>query len=228
MPAIILAFVFFTITGTITHEYGHIAAAKLFGVQTKLHYGWMSHSESKNAKGLKTSYSQYSHEIENNLPFAKQKEFEKIRLNARKENLWITAGGPIETILTAISGLIILFIRRNRIRRLGIKLIYWFAIFLSLFWLREVFNLVVTVSSGIITGNNRFFGGDEARLSLMLKLAVGTIPVILFLAGILVSAFIVLRIVPKEKRFTFILGGSTGGISGYVLWMGILGPIILP
>ena len=34
-------FIFFTVIGTLSHEYGHIAVAKYFGYETELHYGSM-------------------------------------------------------------------------------------------------------------------------------------------------------------------------------------------
>jgi hypothetical protein len=37
-----LTFILFTVLGTLTHEGGHIAAAKYYGYEPTLHYGSMS------------------------------------------------------------------------------------------------------------------------------------------------------------------------------------------
>lgn len=42
LAGLILAFVFFTIIGTITHEFGHYLAAKYIGLDAKVHYGYTS------------------------------------------------------------------------------------------------------------------------------------------------------------------------------------------
>ncbi len=39
-----ITFMLFAVIGTLTHEYGHILAAKSFGYKTYLHYGSM-HSD---------------------------------------------------------------------------------------------------------------------------------------------------------------------------------------
>jgi hypothetical protein len=42
---IFLAFILFTIIGTLSHELGHIAVAKYFGYETTLDYGSMAYSK---------------------------------------------------------------------------------------------------------------------------------------------------------------------------------------
>lgn len=81
---------------------------------------------------------------------------------------------------------------------------------------------------GIIVGNGGYFSGDEARISTMLELPVGTFSIILGILGLIVSFYIIFRIVPFNKRLAFISGGLIGGISGFILWMNLLGPKILP
>lgn len=122
----------------------------------------------------------------------------------------------------------ILFVRRKTIQNKGLKLIDWLAVFLGLFWLREVFNLVHSLGSEIISPDGRWFGGDEYHISSALNLWSGTIPIILGVMGLLVSIYIVFKIVPKNLRLTLILSGLIGGISGFIIWMNIIGPKILP
>jgi hypothetical protein len=222
-----LAFIVFTAIGTVSHEYGHILVAKYFGYETSLHYGSMNYNSDLNEE-LVEIHIQNKTAIENDEYFDKKNEY-KIGIKKLQSNgLWITIGGPLQTILTGLIGLTILFIRKSQIRAIGLNIIDWLAIFLSLFWLREVFNLVTSVGSEIISPVGSYFGGDEKIISLGLNLWEGTIPIILGLFGILISLFIIFKIIPNRLRLTFILSGLIGGITGFILWMDIIGPKILP
>src|SRR5690606_994897 len=141
-----IVFILFTAIGTISHEYGHIAVAKMFGYETKLHYGSMNYYpkgylEDKDLKALKSltkdyvniDYDSWPKEIKE-----KTKEYNNI-LQKRYWNensnkgLLVTIGGPIQTMITGTIGLIILLIRRKTIYRNGLKILDWLAIFLALF-----------------------------------------------------------------------------------------------
>ena len=143
-------------------------------------------------------------------------------------SLWVAFGGPIQTMLTGLVGLLIVHYRKEHINRNGLKLIDWVAVFLSLFWLRQVFNVMMSIVIEFFYPNGSFFSGDETILSEGLNLWEGTIPVSLGLIGLLISVYIVFRIVPREIRFTFILSGLLGGTLGFIFWMRILGPVLLP
>lgn len=218
----------FTIIGTLSHEYGHIIIAKYFGHETELHYGSMSFEGSDKFLDYESIYKEYKHEINNDLSFPEKAEFDSLLEKLKTEYLLILIGGPAQTILTGLFGLFLLFLRRNFIRNNGLKLIDWLLIFLSLFWLRKVFNLVGSIASGLFNGTGIYFSGDEAKISKYLELPISTIPVILGILGLLISIFVIFRIIPIKLRLTFIIGGLIGGISGFIIWMNILGPIILP
>lgn len=81
---------------------------------------------------------------------------------------------------------------------------------------------------GIIKGTDSYFGRDEAKISTILDLPIGTFSIILGVLGLIISLFVIFKIVPYNKRLAFISGGLIGGISGFVLWMNIIGPKILP
>lgn len=222
-----IAFIFCTVIGTVTHEFGHILVAKFLGYETTLHYSSMNYDRGDGKAELIPIYTEYRYEIENDLQFPRKEEYESIiRKIYLTDPLLIKMGGPFQTILTGIIGLLILYFRKDKMRKNGFKLFDWIAVFLSLFWLREVFNLVMSIFSGIFDGS--YFGGDEAKISRILEIPIGTIPIILGVLGLLVSLYIVFKVIPKVKRFNFILGGLIGGISGYILWMNIIGPRVLP
>lgn len=98
----------------------------------------------------------------------------------------------------------------------------------ALFWLREVFNPLTAIIGEIIKPNGSYFGGDEKYISEVLNLPIGTTSITLGIIGTLIATFVVFKIVPNKLRLTFMLSGFLGGISGYYLWMKIIGPIVLP
>ena len=79
-------------------------------------------------------------------------------------------------------------------------------------------------------GGDSYFGstGDEVKISRGLNLWDGTVPIVLGVIGLVISLIVIFKFVPISKRKSFIWGGLIGGISGFILWMIIIGPIVLP
>ena len=223
-----LAFILFTAIGTVSHEYGHIIVAKSLGYETTLHYGSMNYDSGELNDKLIQIYNKYETEIKNNIDFEKRNEYETGIERLESNGLLVTIGGPLQTIFTGIIGLIILLWRRKQIHQNGLKIIDWLAVFLSLFWLREVFNLSMSVGREIISPNGTSFGGDEKIISQGFELWSGTFPILLGLLGLLISIFVIFKIIPNKIRLTFILSGFIGGIIGFILWMNIIGPKLIP
>ncbi|PTX44644.1 hypothetical protein C8P64_0626 [Christiangramia gaetbulicola] len=218
----------FTVIGTISHEYGHIIPAQIAGYDTTLHFGSMSTDQSALIKELDTIYAHHTYEIENDLPYEQQEKFDKLMQKLYSDSFWITIGGPLSTILTGCVGLLILINRRKSIRKFGMKFMDWLAVFLSLFWLREVFNLLHAVGYTVIYGGDNYFGGDEMYISEYYFLHPGVVPIILALIGAGVGIFVICNIMPRKFRTEFILSGIIGGPVGFYLWFEILGPILIP
>ncbi len=87
----------------------------------------------------------------------------------------------------------------------------------------------MSLTYGLIMGPAIYFGrGDEVRISQMLGIPIGIVPLILGITGLIISLIIIFKVVPNQIRQTFILAGLLGGISGYIIWLKILGPVILP
>lgn len=236
-----LGFVLFTIIGTVSHEYGHIIVAKSLGYETTLHYGSMNsypkgYLEDENVIAFKNLSKDYVGIEYDSWPKEIQEKAEEYNNILEKrywneesnDSLFITIGGPLQTILTGTIGLLMLVLRRKSIYKNGIKTLDWLFVFLSLFWLREIFNLVTSIGGELISPNGTWFGGDELHISQELNLWSGTIPIILATLGILVAIYVIFKIIPKKIRLTFILSGIIGGIMGFILWMNIIGPKILP
>ena len=170
----------------------------------------------------------YKSENEKNaIDFLKSSKKELIE-KYKKESLYVSMGGPLQTMITGLFGCLLLYIRRNKQIESGFNLIDWIAVFLSLFWLRELFNLISSLAYGMMLQHGKYFGGDEYRISKKLNLWEGTIPVVLGLLGLVISLIVVFKIVPFNLRFTFIISGLIGGITGLYLWMDVFGPWLLP
>lgn len=197
----VLAFMICAVVGTVSHEYGHIVVAELLGYETELHYGSMDYVSDR-----ETSF------------------FEK----AEHDGFAITLGGPVQTMLTGSIGLMILFFRKEAIKVSGLGMYDWVGVFLSLFWLREVFNGAVGIGLGLLSGSGIYFGGDEAEISAALGLSQGALPLILGLAGLTISLYVIFRVVPSQMRNAFIGAGFIGATGGFILWMFIVGPVVLP
>ncbi|MFD2832207.1 hypothetical protein [Gramella sp. AN32] len=188
----------------------------------------MNYNSSKKTEELDSIYLEYKYEIDNDLSYKRKDFFDQELRKFMSDSFKITLGGPIQTILTGSLGFIFLIGRREKIRKYQIKLIDWLAVFLSLFWLREVFNLVHSISFKVLFQDASYFGGDEKYISEYLKLNSGTIPVILGLIGLGISVYVIFKILPRDVQLPFIISGFIGGITGFFLWFQILGPILIP
>lgn len=222
-----IAFIAFTVLGTLSHEYGHIVVAKHLGYQTTLHYGSMNFFSNDKEK-LDRIYLRNKFSIENKKDFSEKVEFDELEKKLIPDSILITIGGPFQTMLTGTIGFILLLFRRKKIQQNGMKILDWIYLFLSLFWLREVFNLATSVSAAILFGKKNYFGGDEKYIAEMLEIPSGSIAIPLAIIGLLISVFVIFKIIPAKNRLNFILGGLCGGILGFILWLRILGPILMP
>jgi hypothetical protein len=234
----ISSFILFTIIGTLSHEFGHIIVAKFLGYETELSYGSMSYNhkgynEDENAKLLIKLYEDNLIAISNNQEFPDKSRYEELSLIINEEyptnkehGFWITFGGPIQTILTGILGLLILGFRKAK-GKYEFKFLNWLGVFLSLFVLREVFNLVMAFAKSILFSKSNFYG-DEFRISRYLGFNEWMIPIITGLLGLIISLYIIFWVIPFQHRLTFIFSGFIGGILGYLFWFYWLGKLILP
>lgn len=223
-----LTFILFTPIGTLSHEYGHIGVAQYLGYETTLHYGSMNYHPSKLSQQRHDLYWKNRPAVLNEEAFEDQALIEAIGAQMEENSWWISFGGPLQTMLTGTIGFLVLLFREEKIRQNGLQWIDWLFVFLSLFWLREVFNPVVYIGRKLFFGGDSCFGGDEQRLSLGLDVWEGTLSVAFGLMGLAVVLYIIFRILHKQLRLTFIIAGMLGGTLGFYLWMSWIGPIVLP
>lgn len=226
---IVICFVAFTIIGTVTHELGHYYAGKSIGLNCKIHYAscvCFSRADEERIKYGKELYEKYG--AKDSIPPTMWNDYQNLIKSSPKVNrLWVTIGGPLQTVATGLTGFGLLLWRRKN-KNLPFQKTDWLFTFLSLFWLREPFNLFISISDKVVNGNELYFGGDELSISRGLNFWDGTIPIIMGLIGLSISLIVIFKLIPISFRRSFIIGGFIGGPLGYVLWMKILGPIILP
>ena len=232
------AFIFFTVVGTLTHEFGHIVVAEYLGYETELHYGSMQYDYPDIEKDplvieLKKNTQDNAEAIQNKEDFdelPRRKELFKILKEKypypKSHAAWITFGGPAQTLLTSFFGLFILFYRRSKAKEYFV-IMDWIGVFLALFALREIFNFVMVLFKTILNGDVAS-RNDEFRLSIYLELNQWTIPTIALIIGTIICTYVVFRVIPLKYRFTFLIAGFVGGILGFFIWLRWLGPVVLP
>lgn len=196
---LMLGFILATVVGTVSHEYGHVLMAKHYGLEAEVYYG----------------YSTW-HRPDSMPPLTTLKRF------------WIVFGGPLQTLLTGTIGLFLLYkYRESCLKASALSFGQWVLVFVALFWLRFSFNFVQSIprwiQRGQLTGRS-----DEIRMARMLEWPTWSVSLFLAVFGFLVLGWIVLKVIPKSQRLTFILAGLLGGIAGFVLWLDWLGPIVMP
>lgn len=227
---IALLFIVFTIVGTLSHELGHYAAGKLSGLNCTIHFAschCLSPADEFRinfAKDLKNKYKS-----KDSIPSHLWLEYQaNVKSMPSIDRTWTIIGGPLQTISTGMIGIICLLVRKKKYPSKIFNGKDWFLVFLSLFWIREPFNLLLSVIKKLIFGSSSFFGGDELNISNGFNLWEGTIPILMGSIGLAICLFVIFKIVPRPYRWKFIVGGLIGGNLGYLFWMKLLGPIILP
>ena len=221
-------FILFTIIGTISHEYGHIIVAKFLGYGTELHYGSMNYDNDFKNNEIHNIINRNKTQAVNHQSFPEEQKLNRLIKKNRRDSLLISIGGPLQTIITGTLGFLILLYRKEKIKRNGLKIFDWLCVFLSLFWLRQVSNLLLYFIKVFILKKQKHFNGDEYHIALMLRIPSETISLITGIVGLLISLVVIFKIIDDKNRSAFIVSGLVGGIIGFIFWMRIVGPIILP
>ena len=141
-------------------------------------------------------------------------------------NFLIYTGGPLQTTLTGTIGYILLLKSRKVSSHFSTIDYLWF--FLSLFWLRQVFNLLHRFALGVFSGSGIYFGGDETGLSQYLGLHQGFLSLLMGGIGVIICAHVFFFLTEKKERTLLITSGIFGSALGFWIWMIKLGPLLIP
>ncbi|MFD2603822.1 hypothetical protein [Flavobacterium suzhouense] len=230
-----IAFILCTAIGTVSHEAGHCAAAKYYGRNPELHYAYMYPGEPSWSITLREAYKKDKDKIKSDIASPEKEAYFKLRENISKtykqqrktEDFFITFGGPLQTMLTGMLGFTILFLRRKKIfERSYLTLLEWFAVFLSYFWARQVFNFIFSIDQTF--SGRKYFMADEPRLSQSLNLPPWAFGMVTCILGGAVLSWVTFKAIPLNQRLSFILSGIIGCAIGYIGWLDWLGPKLLP
>jgi len=225
---LIIGFILFTIIGTVSHELGHYSVARLLGYNASIDYAHTSWSNNSEREKLYFYYKKYRNEIKNNIDFPRKEEYDALEKKLTRDGLIISIGGPLQTMLTGTIGFILLYFNRKKYYNsdnLSIK--QWLLIFLTLFWLRQLFNFlhgtIIYIIKGYFPSSN-----DEAGIALALGINKFSISIPTAIIAVFVLAIIVFKYTPIKQRLTFVVSGLIGGLLGFYIWLIALGPIVMP
>jgi hypothetical protein len=98
--ALILAFVFATVAGTLSHECGHYLVAKSLGYKATIHYGYIRFGENQLGDSINAMRHRYSKEIMMNQGFPGKQNYDRLYHEYSKEWFWIILAGPLQTLLS--------------------------------------------------------------------------------------------------------------------------------
>ncbi len=223
-----LGFVLAVVTGIMSHECGHWLVARCYGFKGQTmgynytHYGTPSKAWLRRDSVL----SRYNSEI-NSGQSIHRNEYNKLAEAKERDAFLITAGGPMQTMLAGTLGLMLLFVYRRKLFAADrLSFLQWLIIFLSLFWLREIFDVVVAIVRKC-TGH-LWMEGDEFTMAKYLHLPTWSIFIASGVVSLLILWVVMFRFVPTKQRLTFIFAGLTGGLTGAYLWLVLLGPKLMP
>jgi hypothetical protein len=137
----------------------------------------------------------------------------------------VALGGPAQTLLTGTLGVVGLLWLRDR--PFGRAHLPW--LFLGLFWSRQVFNAAAWTVFWVfeLAPPTQLAQGDAFRIAAWLGLPSTAWLYGTALLGLLALAWM-LRLLPRSQQVPFAVGGGTGSLLGYALWMQVLGPVLLP
>ena len=217
-----------TVIGTLSHEGGHYVVSKCFGYHPRIHYASCSFGDSEVVDSLAPFYEKYEKQLEEDLPFPGKEKYEELVQRSSWNELWILFGGPLQTMLTGTIGFILLMAWRNSFKeKKQLSFRQWSIVFLTLFWLRQTANLVVWLGVYLLT--NKFSErSDEVRIAIELGWPFWLLTLITGVVGLVILYVVVFKFIPRQQRLTFILAGIVGGVAGYILWLHLLGPVLLP
>lgn len=217
----------FTAIGTLSHELGHAAVARYYGRTPRIHFGSTSSTATPEDSLFQDIALRNHAEIRAGKAFSERARFEALKrriFTGQRNIIW---GGPAQTMLTGTIGLALVLHRWRHFRSAGrLSAGQWLIVFLTLFWLRQVLNGVLSVAAFVITGTYAATL-DEVRLAMYYGLPVWSIGFVTAMLAALVCVIVICAI-PKRQRTALLVAFIAGAPAGYVIWFRVLGPLWLP
>lgn len=225
-----LAFMAFAVIGTLSHEGGHYIAARYYGYEAKINYAMTSYGNKANNtnKELLAIWQRNQYAIENKLPFSEQTKLDSLKSVAKREHIIMTLGGPLQTMLTGTIGFLLLLVYRKQYEgKPALTVKQWFFVLLSLFWMRQLFNLISGLLSSPATGITGIHS-DEVKLALTFGWPAMVLYYITGGIAAILLVIILFKFIPLQQRLTFITASIVGGVGGSIFWLYSIGPMLMP
>ena len=223
-----LAFMVTSVTATLSYGIGQIVMAKYLGYDASIHFNRVYWDRTSVEEELQDIYNAYPFEIDQQISFPGEDIYWDKKEKLNRDELYITLGGPLIILFIGLFGYLGLMFNKNRILSFGLRIIDWGMIFLSMFFLRYVFNLFVPRLINMPESSPYYLEENEVKLSGLLGLPAEGLSVVLGTIGILASLYVILTIIPEYLRLSFIFSSFLGGGLGLFLWMELLGPVLMP
>jgi hypothetical protein len=227
---LVLTVIAFTAIGTVSHEYGHAFVSRMYGLNAEVHFAFTTYPAPKDIPGERQMFRiarEHEAEVRAGHAFPGDTLYYRLEKEAETRTRNVIWGGPAQTMLTGTLGLLLIGSRWRRFRNAArLTPGQWLLIFLTLFWLRQPANLITGAGSRIITGETTFFD-DESRLAYSYGLPEATILIITTMLAAAVCT-VVYRAIPRAQRGSFLLAFIIGAPLGFVIWLSLLGPVLMP
>jgi hypothetical protein len=224
-----IGFILAVVAGVLSHESGHWIAGRYFGFKDQ-HIGYNYTSPGKpNETWLRRDsiLRAQNADYKSGADFGGKQEYQKILSEQDYNYFLITAGGPLQTMIAGTIGLLLLLLYRRKFSNTSnLSFTQWVMVFLSLFWLRELFDVVVAIIRKC--AGHAWMEGDEFKMANALNWPTWSIFTTTSIVSLLVLWVVVFRFIPAKQRLTFIIAGFTGGLTGAYLWLVLLGPKLMP
>lgn len=227
---ILVSYFFLTvIVGTLSHELGHYVVGRWQGYEVKLCYNKTLIRDKQYGVLVDSTISAHLFEIQEGSDYAGKQIVDSVRQRYAEDSLASTVGGPLQTMLTGSIALLLLFRlgKNSRYSTDKVSVSHWLLICLALFWLRQPVNLVRNLVD-ILMSKHHWLISDEVKLSYYFGLPLLSMNILTALLGIAVFFIILRYFIPTNERKLFLFSLTVGGVLGVIMWMGLLGPAILP
>ena len=212
---IFFVFVLVTLSGAVMHEIVRSCTSKLLGnTYQKFYYGEL-HFGNERMKTNRPVLSEGDWILRKaGKPYPGQDKINIYKKWWIRNQALIELSAKVFIFSMSFAGLIILFIRRKK-RAMKFEIIDWIGVILTLFILKQVL-----LSSVFIIRGAKFC--EYGMFTRYFKLPFWGTEWMFLIIGLLISSYVVFKIVPGEKRNQFLIGGFFGGLSGIALWFFVI------
>ena len=208
-----------TILGASIHELIRNKTANSLGYHSySFHFGELWFENDSLWEQIKPIREANLESIKAHKPFPDKDKLDTYYYQNMKGKALIESSAKAFIFSISFLGIIMLFIRRKK-RNKKFEIIDWIGVILALFIMKQVFISTLFILSGM-----EFC--DYAAFAQYFHLPLWRTERDILIFGLIVSIFIVFRVIPKDKRVPFFFSGLAGGLLGICLWYFAIGKVL--